>query len=196
MGAGESRVCALCQTSVDGVALSRVSELDICDACKGGEIQQRIKARGWILDTEVKAAGEDGNRSFEFHMITIRGHASETTSIDAFFRKTLAGDGVMGFFLREVQVGDKLFDDAVFVVTKKRELTKNFLQSSSIQAAILEIIATAEKQNNSVTIRGGEVITKVFSRRFETVSLAELQTCILLHHLDDFANQNFQKIPY
>ena len=196
METGESQVCVLCQTCVDGAALSRVSELAVCDACRSGEIRQRIKSRGWILDTEVKAAGQDGNRSFEFHLITVRGQASETTSMNAFFRKTLTGDGVMGFFLREVQAGDKLFDDAVFVVTKKRELTKSFLQGSFVQAAILEIIAMAEGQNNSVTIRGGEVITKVFSRRFETVSLAELQTCILLLRLDDFAKQNVPRSPY
>lgn len=80
--------------------------------------------------------------------------------VSASFRKESWGDAIVKVFKKEIQTGDKEFDDLVYITTDTPDETKAFLASDEIRAAIALTIETA----GVIEIEGARVVAHVAGR--------------------------------
>lgn len=110
-----------------------------------------------ILET-LEAAGASceeidttSNTSFEVNGIPIGGGEKvstryewdlpKPTAIQAGFAKEGLGKKLVKLFKKELQTGDKAFDDIVYVTTSDERLTAGFLKDETMRNTISEIVA-------------------------------------------------------
>lgn len=82
------------------------------------------------------------------------------SKLRASFRKESWGDAIVKVFKKEIQTGDKEFDDLVYITTDTPEETKAFLTKDDVRNAIALNIDTA----GSIEIDGARVVAHVAGR--------------------------------
>lgn len=152
--------------------------------------------RGWSLEVEkskYRGITEQENKR-ALRIIVVGALSSGTTAVHAILRKEIWLDKILKYATRELQAGDKLFDDAVFIDTDSKEAARPFLENSSVQSAILELL-NIDKFWAEVRIDGNQVRAVVESDMHESTQAVQLQVCLLLHHLEKLT-ERVESGPY
>jgi hypothetical protein len=132
--------CAFCEAPHSRAHLRRDHELDICDRCALGGAQAMMAWRGHTINkrewtTEIRSQG--GSKHTIYHL-SITGHAPGF-SVTADFSREGMLNKLRKLFQREIEVGDPLFDDFVYINTREREETEALLRRSGAQSTLMDL---------------------------------------------------------
>jgi hypothetical protein len=86
-------------------------------------------------------------------------------------------------FAHEIQIGDKTFDDLVWIKTNTPETTRAFLSLGSVQRAISELV----EMKAEIEIDEARVYVKAVSSGKMIAKDFVLYTIVLGHHLNEFS---------
>lgn len=86
-----------------------------------------------ISGIPIKSASKDGVK-YEWSL-------PRDTGINASFAQENLGKKFLKVFSKELQTGDSIFDDAVYVTTKNKELTAEFLSNEARRDILTDVVA-------------------------------------------------------
>lgn len=162
----------------------RCHGLDLCDACGTGHFDGR-KLGSWDVGMRVREwdSGLAGKMEplAEHHRLYGTVWATMPVPLHvAFFHEHL-GHKLIKLFANEVQVGDPLFDDRIWVRTDDREGAARLLRNVGAQAAILELVT----MGGAVEIRPKEIEFRLASRQPIPPGPPRVAAVCLLRHVCD-----------
>jgi hypothetical protein len=177
----EETRCAFCEHSWPASKLRREYELDFCDTCAvdtEGVIAARrghgdaISVREWT--TEVHT----GKRTQTFYHVSVHGTPGARIPATATFTREGMWEKLKKLFNKEVQIGDPLFDDFIYIGTGDRAATHALLQDSGVQSVLMDLVGNHER----VSFAHGAV--EVYHQSTEPVYAAGalLPVCALFVH--------------
>ena len=163
--------------------LRREFELDICEPCAVNTdpvvasrlaLGDRISTREWT--TRVRT----GNSTTTFYHMAVDVVPHAPFEVSARFTREGMWEKLKKLFMREVQVGDPMFDDFVHVGTRDPESTLALLGHSGVQSVLMSLLADHER----VTFKDGAF--EVYHQSIQEVyaGTALLAVCALLVHID------------
>ena len=137
----DSSRCELCGQVLPGGA-DRCCGLDLCPPCLAGEVEARVAGRGFVFTTERWVVqSRDDNRG-DMHHTRVTGTVATSLRPQARFTRETTGDRVRRFFGRhELQAGDRLFDQSIWVETSTPDATAALLGVVGVHDVILEAVA-------------------------------------------------------
>jgi len=174
--------CELCLEYLDDGQLNRHSGIDLCDRCLEGDVMSRVRPRGFHFDVETwkTTSTDSNNRKKTWYNVRVTGSLPDDPPVDAAFCSEGLLEKIAKLFRKEIQVGDPLFDDYVYVRTDTPEATERLLESEGAQMAIMEFVTS----DGLVSIDSG----RVSARRSDVDKMPDtdsmyLNTALLLHFL-------------
>lgn len=173
--------CAFCEHPQAPAQLRREFELDMCDRCASGWAESALRARGHAISSrEWTTRVRSHQSSYTVHHMSIDAQSPAPLDVTASFTREQALHKLLKLFRREVEVGDALFDDFVYVRTRDRPNTAVLLRDTGVQAALIDLVGRVD----AVHLRRGAL--QVRHAATEAVYAADtmLATCALLVHLD------------
>lgn len=144
VGDHESGRCGLCRSPLEVTGDRRIAGLDLCERCWGGDLEDRLEARSFrfVLRRWTETISTDHHgRPIEKYFHEVYCTLDRSICFRASFSREGLGSKVRKLFSSELQAGDALFDDSVFVETSDHEIVKKLLSSSGFQSAVMEVIA-------------------------------------------------------
>jgi hypothetical protein len=182
--------CGLCHQEVDKEHAEVISRLYVCQDCIGSDyLPSRIISDGVHLSYAYRTENglvdpdkEDlsGHRSHKLSALAEAPHPSE---IHANLQYEGLKAKMVKIFEKEIQVGDREFDDAVWIHTNTPDTAGAFFRLSGVQSAILSMISA----NGEIDIDDTKVYVKVEQAQPIDTRQFVLQTAILLHYLVEFS---------
>jgi len=139
-------LCGLCGQAAVEASMDRICRLNVCGLCSHGELSERVLHRGWSTSCEVDTAREHYQyRSGRERSLMLDVDAACTFERDLGVDLRLKPEGFIDKLAKlkraEVQAGDPLFDDLIFVKTKTPEKVKRLLAMAGAQEAAMEIFS-------------------------------------------------------
>lgn len=183
----DSLRCAFCEQTRPRAQLRREFELDFCDHCGGGWCEAALRERGHTLSsrewtTRVRSHRDD----YELHHMSIDGSPRDTLDLTATFVRERVYHKLVKLVRKEVEVGDRLFDDYVYIDTRDRPRAQALLRRTGVQAALMDLVGRFDL----VELRRGSL--QIRHAASETVHAADamLAACALLVHLEQIAQED------
>ncbi|HEY8379418.1 MAG TPA: hypothetical protein VIK91_23160 [Nannocystis sp.] len=137
--------CAFCQLSFERRRLRRDHELDFCDPCACGHALQALRERGHIIERRTwETTHRSQNRTVVVHHLEITAQAPGDFVVTATFTRENFLHKLVKLFHKEIEVGDPIFDDLVFIRTDERAQTLALLQNTGVQSALLTLVGDFE----------------------------------------------------
>lgn len=173
--------CAFCEHSWPADKLRREYELDFCDSC-AVDTESVIAGRRGRGDTisvrEWTTEVYTGKRTQTFYHVAVHGVPHARIPATATFTREGVWEKLKKLFNKEIQVGDPLFDDFIYIGTGDRAATHALLQDSGVQSVLMDLVGDHER----VSFAHGAV--EVYHQSTEPVSAAGalLPVCALLVH--------------
>ncbi len=188
--------CGLCFSDLDGEKGALVGGLHLCSACNLGSFRDRLDFRGFHfaekvdLTTSLAAPmapfGSFGmTDSNSGGLVASQVTMARTLPLKAKFFPEKEGGGLLSLFRRELQVGDDLFDKAVYVESKRDEQTAKLLSHSGLQSAIMEVVF-----DTGMLVVDGQIVRT--QRRYSAEekptdpSVIRRNVAVVAHYLDLF----------
>jgi hypothetical protein len=137
-----SESCDLCQGRLYTPG-HRSCGLELCDDCLlGGNVGERVSHRGFRITQRIWTETSKNDSSSRTHHTEVTGFVATTLRVHLRFNHESFVERI-GKWLgtKELQVGDDLFDDAVFVVTQTPALAKQVLAIEGQQMVVLEALS-------------------------------------------------------
>jgi hypothetical protein len=133
--------CGLCQEALSSGG-ERCCGLDMCVACYSGDLRERLRDRGFAIEVETWVSQSSSDDDVDTHHTRVKGSVRTSIQANATFTREQRGDRILRFFGRkELQAGDPLFDDTVWVETETEDQTRRLLAETGLQDVILEAIS-------------------------------------------------------
>lgn len=176
--------CVFCESTKQ---LGRMSDLDVCDGCRMGDVEGRLPK--WGLESTFKmgqsASGSGENSRTVFYLdMTLTLTAAPAAA--AHFRTENTFDRAVQWVLRnEPQAGDPLFDRAVYIEQSSGREFDRVLQDSGVQSAILEVLADGSFRLEQGRIRARRTDSDTFPSDHDL----RLRLSLLGIHLHRLATQ-------
>ena len=175
--------CAFCELPHVRAHLRRDHELDICDPCACGGAQPALAQRGHTLNIrEWTSKVRSPNSSYTIHHLAVTGSASAGFPVTADFSREGMLTRLRKLFQREIQVGDPLFDDFVFVNTDERHETEALLRRTGAQSTLMDLLGRFER----VTFKKGGTF-ELYKESTDPIDFGPdgaLAVCALLVHIE------------
>lgn len=175
--------CAFCELPHGSHLLRRDYELDFCDRCAEGRAEVALRERGHTIVTRKwqtqERAGNNNHYTVYHYSITARPRVS--LSFRASFARESTLDRMIKVFRRELQVGDPMFDDFIYISTRDRAQVTSLLDSTGAQSTLMDLVS----RFNSVFFDGGAF--EVRERGTEPIgpdATAMLSVAAMLVHLE------------
>lgn len=175
--------CAFCELPHARVHLRRDHELDICDPCARGGAQPALASRGHRLTIrEWTSKVNSPNSSYTIHHLAVTGSAPAGFPVSATFSREGMLTRLRKLFQREIQVGDPLFDDFVFVDTDERHETEALLRRSGAQSTLMDLLGRFDRVTFN---KGGSFeLYKAETNPIDFGDEGALAVCALLVHIE------------
>jgi hypothetical protein len=181
--------CGLCQQDAGNGATHQVAGLKVCAGCFDAPyLPDRLHGRGFHLGYMYKTPfgavepGSEDQSDNSLHTLSALAEAPK----DSGMHTKLEGEGLRAKFMKifehELQVGNKAFDDKVWIHTNTLDITRGFLSLSGVQTAVAEII----DMGGEIDIDGAKVYCKTSNKGPIEVRMFLLFTAALLHYLSEF----------
>jgi hypothetical protein len=193
--------CHLCGGPFAHGGANRSFGLDLCEHCFEGDVFSRLAHRGFEFKerhrTETRYRGTDRRQAVTVYIMELYGSVPHRINLAATFSRETFGNKIVKLFKREIQVGDPLFDDMVYVSeTKNERAVAELLRPDGMQSAIMEFLAgdtiTAgdSPTTGHVRIAGNKV--EAYVESYEEVldvpgNPYKRSLAAMLHFLDVFA---------
>lgn len=175
--------CAFCELPHPRNQLRRDHELDICDHCAIDGARTAMLARGNTLTVRewtTTVRSPNGSYYTVNHMAVTASPRAEFSVTAVFSREGLL-DKLRKLLRRELQVGDPLFDDFVFIKTEDRQETEALLHRSGAQSTLMELVSRFDR----VALNNGVVeLHKQSMQEIEFGIDGALAVCALLVHIE------------
>lgn len=175
--------CAFCETPLPRKQLSRDHELDICDHCARGGVKAAMLAGGRTLTVRQWTStvrSPTGSQYIVCHLgVTARPRTEFTVTAD--FSREGFVDKLRKLLRREIQVGDPLFDDFVFIKTEDRRETEALLHQPGAQSTLMELVSRFDR----VRLAGG--LVELHKQSMQEIEIGDddvLAVCALLVHIE------------
>jgi hypothetical protein len=194
-----SNACDLCGDALEGRGATRSFGLDLCEHCFQGDVFARVAPRGFVLDeqrrTEERIHGDSRHGTRTLYITELTGSVPRRIGLAGKFTREKLGHKLVKIFKREIQVGDPLFDDMVYVseTADERNLAE-YLANEGVQSAIMEFLATGAMGGTTkcaVEIAGNSITARVEDwEGFDESPGSPYRRSIiaLLHYLERFAD--------
>ena len=140
----EGAACDLCGR--EGEKLSAHYGLGICPHCVAGKFHEDRISKLWGADLEVLSQEEfdpDLHSSPIVHKLEVSGTFPHHVDVAATFIPERAGHKMVKLFKDELQAGDPLFDDAIYIKDVDREGTRKLIANRDAQQAILDLVGNS-----------------------------------------------------
>lgn len=185
-----SMKCSLCNQDIGGGATHDVAGLAVCDGCHtSGYLPARLTERGihlgfWYRNDEgmVRPSMESVTDAGH-HTVTALAEVPHPSGIHAKLQYEGFGAKINKLLNEEIQIGNKTFDDMVWIRTSTKEETRAFLSLSGVQAAIMELI----DMKSMIDIDDAKIYLKAETKGSIPVRMLLLYTAALAHYLAEFA---------
>lgn len=173
--------CAFCELPFAREHLRRDHELDICDHCANGGAQEALAARGHKLTVrEWTSKVRSPNSSYTVYHLAVTGTTPGFTVTAEFTREGML-TRLRKLFKHEVQVGDPLFDDFVFINTDDRRETEALLRRSGAQSTLMDLLGRFDR----VSFKYGTI--ELYEQNTAPIDFGAegtLAMCALLVHIE------------
>jgi len=183
--------CDLCKQENTGKMPREIAGLNICGECNSdGYLSTRLLPRGmhlgvWCREKNgsvVSDIGEiDMNREFT---ITSLAEAPNGSGMHTRLQFENFGAKLKKIFEHEIQIGDREFDDMVWIRTNTKPETRAFLSLSKVQTVVMELIS----MSTEIDIDDAQIYTKATSKGKLIPREFLLHTAVLMHLLDEFSS--------
>lgn len=174
--------CAFCELPHGSHLLRRDYELDFCDRCAEGRAEVALRERGHTIVTrEWQTRERAGSDHYTVYHYSITARPRVSLSFRASFARESTLDRMIKVFRRELQVGDPMFDDFIYISTRDRAQVTSLLDSTGAQSTLMDLVS----RFNSVFFDGGAF--EVRERGTEPISpdaTAMLSVAAMLVHLE------------
>jgi len=174
--------CAFCEAPHPRAQLRRDHELDICDRCALGGAQAMMAWRGHTITKREWTTTVQSQRStYTIYHLAITGQAPSGFCVTADFSREGMLTKLRKLFQREVQVGDPLFDDFVYINTRDREDTEALLRRSGAQSTLMDLLCRFDR----VTFVNGTF--ELYKKDTGPIGFGDegaLAVCALLAHIE------------
>lgn len=175
--------CAFCETPLPRKQLRRDHELDICDPCATGGAQAAMLARGNTLTVRewTTSVRSPNGSHYTIHHMAVTARSRTEFSVTADFSREGFIDKLRKLFRREIQIGDPLFDDFVFIKTEDRSETEALLHHSGAQSTLMELVSRFDR----VSLANG--VVELHKQSMQELGLgldSALAVCALLVHIE------------
>ena len=136
----ESPRCDLCREALIKAA-NRTCGLDLCDPCYTSSLRQRLAPRGFVIELEKWVSKSNSDDGVSTHHTRVTGTVRSSIQPRAAFTREALGTRIKRFFGRgDLEVGDSLFDDNIWVDTDTEEQTRAMLAEVGLQDVIFEAV--------------------------------------------------------
>lgn len=182
----EPACCAFCDNEVPTGKMRRQYELDFCERCAldvDSVIMLRRAAGDAVQVRQWTTNVWNGNRNVTFHHFEVSGVPRARIPVRASFTREGAWEKLKKLFIREVQIGDPMFDEFIYVGTDDREATHAFLQHSGVQAVLMDLVSGHKR----VTFQYGAITVHEEGPEEVDPSGALLPICAMLVHAERMA---------
>lgn len=182
--------CQLCQQEMGSGQSREMAGVTICASCNSDEFEpMRVTGRG--MHVGFWSRSTDGSVSSRLREIAQDVHYTMTILVevphpsDIHVRMQYEGFNAKlhKLFAHEIQIGNKTFDDLVWIKTNSPETTRAFLSLGSVQSAISELI----EMKAEIEIDEARVYVKAVSSGKMIPKDFVLYTTVLGHHLNEFS---------
>ncbi len=176
--------CELCRGSLSGQGGHRCGGLDLCDSCWHGDSTAIVKSRGFeIRERTWQTNIRTGQRTHRYYNLQVIGALPRIIGIEAVFQRETLEHKLIKLFAREIQVGDPLFDDHIYIRTKDREELSGLLASEGFQSVVMELVTGMDR----LKITGNEARATVSSpEEIVEAHPARRSMAVALHYLDAY----------
>lgn len=175
--------CAICNVPHARVHLHRDHELDICDRCTLGGAQAALEQRGHALQIRqwTTTSRDHRGHSHTVHHLAVEGRAPGQFSVTADFSREGFLTRLRKLFQRELEVGDPLFDDFVFINTADRAETEALLRRTGAQSTLMDLVGRFDR----VTFTDGTfMMARASSAPIDFGAEDALAVCALMVHIE------------
>lgn len=132
--------CALCEDELSGPG-QRTCGVELCWACYGGDLRERLRPRGFVIEEKTWTSSPSSADGQIIYNTRVTGVVAIHSVPRAIFSRESLGTKLVKFFGRhEIQVGDSLFDDAIWVDTDTPEITAHLLRHEGLQSVVLDAV--------------------------------------------------------
>ncbi len=183
--------CSLCKQDTGSGATHPIAGLSVCEACYNDSyLPTRLTSRGlhigfWYRDNKGSVlTGMENLEAGGHHTLTALAEAPHPSEIHAKLQYEGFSAKMHKIMQHELQIGDKAFDDLVWIRTNTEPETKAFLSLSGVQAAITELI----DMKSEIDIDGAKVYLKAENKGNIQVRMFILYSAVLVHYLSEFAD--------
>lgn len=173
--------CAFCDEPQAPAQLRREFELDFCERCAVGQAESALRARGHsLISREWTTRVSSNNSSHTIYHMAIDARPPAPIEVTVRFTREHALHRLIKLFRHEVEVGDRLFDDFVYVKTRERPQALSLLRSSGVQSTLIDLVG----RYDSIDLARGAVQIRHAATEQVLAADAMLAACALLVHLD------------
>lgn len=164
--------------------LRREFELDICEPCARGGADAALRARGHhVVGRQWETRVQTQRSSYTLHHMAIDGRPPAPLDVTASFTREKALHRLIKLFRREIEVGDALFDDFVYIRTRSRQRAYDLVSSSGVQSTLIDLVG----RYDTIGIVQGAVQVRHVATAEVFAADAMLASCALLVHLERLA---------
>ncbi len=167
-----------------------IAGLTVCNpCCEDSYLPTRLTNRGLHLgfwyrtDDGIVSTGMEDIIDSGHHVLTALAEAPYPSDIHAKLQYEGFNAKVIKIFQHEIQIGDKKFDDMVWIRTNTEKETQAFLSLTGVQSAIMELI----EMKAEIDIDGAKIYLKAENKGTIEVRQFLLHAAALVHYLSEFA---------
>ena len=169
--------CQLCLRHFSGVA-NRVCAMALCDCCEQGDISAWLADHGFDIHyeawTEVIPSGNSASLYYCQRIESPIRNKGDTWHGEVTFSREDLGTRISNFLgFKDLQAGDQLFDDTIFIKTDKENSTtlQALLRTEPFQHVIMEAVG----HRGSFKIADSQ-LTLCGASKFQNELLSELDS--------------------
>ena len=187
-----SAPCQLCQ--IPGAdSEHRIAGLDLCVECFRGDLRDAMRGRGFELHQREWRGHGERDEGPDAHNTEVTAVSTHVPGINAVFTKERFGVRLSKFFGKhadELQTGDEVFDDSIFVETSTPLKTQRMLEHEGIQLVISDAVASFGEIRFGAVPYGTKI--RVYGGWSEGRGLPpktglQRTIAIVLHHLENLS---------
>ena len=183
--------CGFCSEEVDMEDLEVVSGLHVCKSCiRATYLPGRLTAKGLHLGYSYRTEhgeikiGDEEEIDGTLRKISALAESPHLSGIQAKLMHQGLGARLKKLVEKELEIGDKEFDDAVYIRSSTRDQTAAFLAISGVQSAVLQLI----RMNSEIDINGSKIYIVATNKGPIEVQTWVLHVAALLHYLAEFSS--------
>ena len=175
--------CAFCHQSSDSGTYNRMAGLDVCDRCRMQGVIEHLHAHGHGAERRLQFTGGQRSKGGQQTVLEL----DITLPVDPGLQLQCIkeqGYPLRKLFRKELQVGDPIFDDHVYIYEGDSEAVADLLSHEGIQSAILLVSI-----HGSFVLDGPRLSTRCIFRlrpTDEDLRAVELEVAAAALHIVDW----------